>query len=96
VTHGFTVFNRVFLMPKLSPETIVVADGEVKLYKRPRSKVWQTTFVVDRHQVRVSTEHKNLAEATQAAKALFDDYKFRARYDLPVVNTRFAGVGGVG
>lgn len=79
-------------MPKLSPQTIVISDGDVKLYKRPRSKVWQTTFVVDRHQVRVSTKQKNLAEATKAAKALFDEYKFRARYDLPVVTKRFADV----
>ena len=79
-------------MPKLNPETIVISDGDVKLYKRARSRVWQTAFVVDRRQVRISTGQKDLAEAKKEAKRQHTLYQFRAEHNIPIVTKRFADV----
>jgi len=56
-------------MPKLSPQTVILNDGDLKLYKRARSKAWQATFNIDGHWVRISTKCRDLEEAKVAAKA---------------------------
>jgi hypothetical protein len=61
-------------MPVLSPETVLVNDGDIKLYKRARSRVWQATFNIDGHWVRVSAKHKDLEEAKVEAKKLMMEY----------------------
>ena len=72
-------------MPVLSPETVLVNDGDIKLYKRARSRVWQATFNIDGHWVRVSAKHKDLEEAKVEAKKLMMEYQFRQKHQLPVV-----------
>ena len=79
-------------MPVLSPETVLVNDGDIKLYKRARSRVWQATFNIDGQWVRVSAKHKDLEEAKVAAKKLMMEYQFRQKHQLPVVSKRFGDV----
>ena len=43
-------------MPKLSSETVTLLDGDIRVFKRPRSRVWQATFKMDGTWVRVSTK----------------------------------------
>ena len=42
-------------------------DGEVRLFKRKRSSVWQVVFTMDGRQVRVSTRKRILKDALEAA-----------------------------
>ncbi|GAB5431041.1 MAG: site-specific integrase [Epibacterium sp.] len=79
-------------MAKLGAETHVLLDGEVKVYKRPNSKRWQATFKIDEHWVRISTGKRDLEEAKAVAREQYLDYKYRAKYDLPVVTKRFEDV----
>lgn len=67
-------------------------DGDLKLYKRARSRAWQATFNIDGHWVRVSTKCTNLAEAKDSAKTQFLEYKFRQKNQMPVVSKRFADI----
>jgi len=34
-------------MPKLSPKTVTLLDGDVRVFKRDRSAAWQATFKID-------------------------------------------------
>ncbi|MCR9067733.1 MAG: site-specific recombinase [Rhodobacteraceae bacterium] len=79
-------------MVALKPDTHVLLDGEVKVYKRPNSKRWQATFKVNEHWVRISTGKRDLEEAKTVAREQYLDYKFRAKHDLPVVTKRFEDV----
>jgi hypothetical protein len=54
-------------LPKLNPNTPTLMDGEVRLFKRKRSSVWQVVFTMDGRQVRVSTKKRILKDALEAA-----------------------------
>jgi integrase len=79
-------------MVALKPDTHVLLDGAVKVYKRGNSRLWQATFKIDEHWIRVSTGKRDLEEAKQAARDQYLDYRFRAKHDLPVVTKRFEDV----
>ncbi|WP_375698434.1 tyrosine-type recombinase/integrase [Pseudophaeobacter sp. TrK17] len=79
-------------MVALNPNTHVLLDGEVKVYKRGNSKRWQATFKIDQHWVRISTGKTDLEEAKTVARDHYLNYKFRAKHDLPVVTKRFEDV----
>jgi len=42
-------------LPKLSPSTATVLDGDVRLVKRKNSRAWQAAFKIDGRWVRVTT-----------------------------------------
>jgi hypothetical protein len=50
-------------MVALKPDTHVLLDGAVKVYKRGNSRLWQATFKIDQHWVRISTGKRDLEEA---------------------------------
>ena len=52
-------------------------DGEVRLFKRKHSKVWQVAFTLDGRQVRVSSKKRILNDAVAAAREIYLDYRFR-------------------
>src|SRR6056297_2644325 len=79
-------------MVALNPNTHVLLDGEVKVYKRGNSKRWQATFKIDQHWVRISTGKTDLEEAKTVARDQYLEYRFRAKHDLPVVTKRFEDV----
>jgi len=41
-------------MRQLPDDTHLILDGEVRVYRRERSKRWQAAFVIDGHTIRIS------------------------------------------
>jgi hypothetical protein len=58
-------------MAKLKDDTHLILDGEVRVYRRERSKRWQASFNIDGHTVRISTGKRDLSEAKQCARDTF-------------------------
>ena len=79
-------------LPKLNPNTPTLMDGEVRLFKRKRSSVWQVVFTMDGRQVRVSSKKRNLKDALEAARDIYLDYRVRQKNGLPVISKRLASV----
>ena len=50
-------------MRQLRDNTHLILDGEVRVYRRERSKRWQAAFVIDGHTIRISTGKRDLEEA---------------------------------
>ena len=82
-------------MPKLSPKTVTLLDGDVRVFKRDRSAAWQATFKIDGRWVRVSTKCKQLEDAKRRARELYVEYQVRQKNGLPVVSKRFADVARI-
>jgi len=65
-------------------------DGEVVLYLRPDSKVWQVRYkLFDRKWRCVSTRHRQLDWAKRAAGEIYDRARFRQEEGLPQKSIRF-------
>ena len=79
-------------MPKLSPQTMTVLDGDVRLVKRKNSRAWQAAFKVDGHWVRVTTKCRQLDDAKRRARELYVEYQVRQKNGLPVLSKRFVDV----
>jgi hypothetical protein len=79
-------------MPILNSNTPTASDGDIRLFQRPNSRVWQCTFKVGSCWVRKSTKCKKLKDAKQAAKKLFRKYENLADAGLPVVGAHFGSV----
>jgi integrase len=79
-------------MRQLRDDTHLILEGEVRVYRRERSKRWQAAFVIDGHTIRISTGKRDLAEAKEYARDTFLEYKFRHKNDLPVVTKKFSDV----
>jgi integrase len=79
-------------MRQLREDTHLILDGEVRVYRRERSKRWQAAFVIDGHTIRISTGKRDLSEAKEYARDTFLEYKFRHKNDLPVVTKKFSDV----
>ena len=79
-------------MRQLRDDTHLILDGEVRVYRRERSKRWQAAFVIDGHTIRINTGKRDLAEAKEYARDTFLEYKFRHKNDLPVVAKKFSDV----
>ena len=64
-------------------DLIYLRDGEVVLYKRPDSSVWQVRFkLFDRKWHCYSTRHNNLDYAKRAASELYDEIRFKEKMGL--------------
>ena len=85
----------MLIVPKLKPNTPTLMDGEVRLFKRKHSKVWQIAFTLDGRQVRVSSKKRILNDAMAAACEIYLDYRFRQKNGLPVISKRFADVAAL-
>jgi hypothetical protein len=65
-------------------------DGEVVLYLRPDSRVWQVRYkLFDRKWRCVSTRHRQLDWARKAAGKIYDRARFRQEEGLPQKSIRF-------
>ena len=51
-------------MRQLRDDTHLILDGEVRVYRRERSKRWQAAFVIDGHTIRISTGKKEISAKT--------------------------------
>lgn len=65
-------------------------DGEVVLYLRPTSRVWQVRYkLFDRKWRCVSTKQRQLEFAKRVAGELYDKARFREEEGLPQKSVRF-------
>ena len=79
------MLNTVLIVPKLNPNTPTLMDGEVRLFKRKHSKVWQIAFTLDGRQVRVSSKKRILNEALSDKTSLRRAgrlYRYLSQHDL--------------
>ena len=79
-------------MRQLRDDTHLILDGEVRVYRRERSRRWQAAFNIDGHTIRISTGKRDLAEAKEYARDTYLEYKFRHKNDLPIVTKKFSDV----
>ena len=55
-------------MRHLRDDTVLILDGEVRVYRRERSKRWQAAFSIDGKPIRICTAKKDLNEAKEIAR----------------------------
>jgi len=79
-------------MRHLRDDTVLILDGEVRVYRRERSKRWQAAFSIDGNPIRISTGKRNLNEAKEVARDIYLEYKFRHKNDLPIITKKFSDV----
>ena len=79
-------------MRQLRDDTHLVLDGEVRVYRRERSRRWQAAFSIDGHAIRISTGKRNLEEAKEMARETYLEYRFRHKNDLPIVTKKFSDI----
>jgi len=71
-------------------------DGEVVLYKRVDSKIWQARFKLkDGKWHRISTKQRNFEYATQTACEAYDRARFLKAENLPIVSKRFDAIAKI-
>jgi integrase len=79
-----------------SDNLVYLRDGEVVLYKRERSTVWQMRYrLFDKEWRRVSTKHHNLDYAIVVAGDIYDEARFRERLGLTATRRKFGGIAKV-
>jgi integrase len=79
--------NATFLRTE---NLIYLRDGDVVLYKRERSIVWQMRYkLYDKVWRRVSTKHRNLDYAIKVAGDIYDEARFRERLGLTHSTKKF-------
>lgn len=65
-------------------------DGEVVLYRVPRSRAWQARFRVDSGKwIRFSTGKRNVEDAQRYACSAYDEARYRERLGFAVMVKRF-------
>src|ERR1019366_7283226 len=79
-------------MPKLSPNSITLLDGNIILSQRNESAKWQARFKVEGRWIRVTTKEKDIKEAKKAAEELYLDARYRVKHELPAQTKRFKDV----
>ena len=72
------------------PNTHHLRDGDVVLYQRPTSRVWQVRYkLADRKWHCMSTKQRQLDNAKRAAGELYDRARFRQDEGIPQKTKRF-------
>jgi len=76
------IIRQLTLSP---PHQLYLRDGEVVIYKRPRSAIWQCRFKQQNNTwVRISTKKSSLENAIQAACLIYDEARFRQKLGLTI------------
>ncbi|CAM3695901.1 hypothetical protein [Polynucleobacter brandtiae] len=87
--------QKLYVVPtqKATLSTVHLRDGEVVLYKRERSTVWQARFrLYDKKWHSVSTKHYNLEFASRAACEIYDEARFRERMGISHIRRKFEAI----
>jgi integrase len=80
-------------LPNSHSNLVHMRDGEVVLYKRPNSRVWQARFkLYDRQWHSISTRHYNLDYAMRVAGEIYDEARFRERLGLAHTRRKFVQI----
>jgi len=79
-----------FKFTTLNPTIHHIRDGDVVLYQRPTSRVWQARYkLADRKWHCFSTKQRQLENAKKAAAELYDRARFRQEEGIPQKTKRF-------
>lgn len=79
-------------MSQLADTSVSILDGNVILFRRPRSSLWQAKFTIERQNSRISTKTADLAKAKEFALDAYMRAKFRISEGLPAVTKTFKSV----
>jgi integrase len=75
---------------------VYLRDGDVVLYKRERSRVWQMRYkLFGKQWRRVSTKHRNLDYAIKVAGDIYDEARFRERLGVSHSTKKFGVIAKV-
>ncbi|HRQ87140.1 MAG TPA: site-specific integrase, partial [Candidatus Saccharibacteria bacterium] len=78
-------------MPKpQSEKTVTLISGQLYIYKRPKSPLWQTRFKVAGRWYRLSTKQALEVQARERAYEQFMETKYREKIGLPTINRKFS------
>jgi hypothetical protein len=72
--------------------THILSEGELVLYRRERSSIWQCRYKVGGVWQRASTKERKLKDAKEVAKELKITAEIRKRDNLPVITRKFRDV----
>ncbi len=72
--------------------THIISEGELVLYRRERSSIWQCRYKVGGVWQRASTKERKLKDAKEVAKELRITAEIRKRDNLPVITRKFRDV----
>ena len=82
-------------LPYTEPEVIHLRDGEVVLFKRSHSALWQCRYkLADGSWQRVSTRRASIEAAVAVATNLYDESRYRQRLGLAHRAQSFAHLAG--
>lgn len=79
-------------MPTQSPQTHVLLERQLVIYRRARSGIWQCRYKVAGVWQRTTTKETNLKLAKEAAKKLLIAAEIRKANNLPVVSRKFRDI----
>ena len=81
-TRTKQTISKLTLSP---PQQLYLRDGEVVMFKRPRSAVWQCRFKQQNNTwVRLSTKKTSIENAIAAACLIYDEARFRQKLGLAI------------
>jgi integrase len=84
------IIRQLILSP---PHQLYLRDGEVVIYKRPSSAIWQCRFKQQNNTwVRISTKKSSLENAIQTACLIYDEARFRQKLGLTLQTRSFAQI----
>lgn len=72
--------------------THIISEGELVVYRRERSSIWQCRYKVDGVWQRASTKERKLKEAKEVAKSIKIRAEIRKHDNLPVITRKFRDV----
>lgn len=85
--------SALFTLPTAQPHTVEIRDGEVVLFKRSRSRIWQCRFKLDDQRwYRQTTGHATLARAVESAGKLYDQARFAQQMGLTPTRKSFSQI----
>jgi len=79
-------------MPKLSPASVTMLDGNIVLYRRTRTRKWQARFKIGSYWKRITTKSNDLENAKDTALEQYMECMFKHKHGIPAVTKRFRDI----
>ena len=82
-------------MPKKSPNTVHILEGQATLYQRDGSPHWSVRYKAYNKWERATTKQISLKKAKARAVEIVIDSRYREKNKLPAVSKRFTAVANL-
>ena len=79
-------------MPKLSPASVTLLEGNIVLYRRTRTRKWQARFKIGNYWKRITTKSNDLENAKDTALEQYMECMFKHKHGIPAVTKRFRDI----